>query len=107
MLSAQSLQATSSHGKFRGMPNHNQTLDGSPPGYPQRPFTPAAQVCLSCCAMLCCAEKHAAKALEADQVQLKEQLTVMRSQRMAEVSNMQQHAKAMVVGAAAVAGVNG
>jgi hypothetical protein len=45
----------------------------------------------------CCAEKRAAKALEADQVQLKEQLTVMRSQRMAEVSNMHQHAKTMVV----------
>lgn len=43
------------------------------------------------------AEKRAAKALEPEQAQLKEQLTVVRSQRMAEVSTLQQHAKAMVV----------
>lgn len=47
------------------------------------------------------AEKRAAKGLEPTQVQLKEQLTVQRSQRLAEVSNMQQHAKAMVVSSAA------
>lgn len=42
-------------------------------------------------------EKRAAKSMEPDQAQLKESLTVMRSQRLAAVSNMQQHAKTMVV----------
>lgn len=45
------------------------------------------------------AEKRATKSLEPAQAQLKEQLTAMRTQRVAEVSNLQQHAKAMVVSA--------
>lgn len=111
MLSAQSLPATSSLVKFLGMPNHNQTRSGCPHRAPAAALcTCCPSLCLSvvlCCVVLCRAEKHATKALEADQVKLKEQLTVMRSQRMAEVSNMQQHAKAMVVSAAAVAGMDG
>jgi hypothetical protein len=50
------------------------------------------------------AEKRAEKAMLPEQAQLKEQLAARRTQRLAEVSTMQQHAKAMVVSAAAVSG---
>jgi hypothetical protein len=58
----------------------------------------AGAVCCCCCHVACgFAEKRAAKSIEPDQAALKEQLTVQRSQRLAEVSAMHQHAKTRVV----------